>query len=105
MKLEDFYEGMQSGLINISKVAELLDISLPTAYKRRDNKELTYKEIMTLKALGYIDSFSDADVQEWGNHVLELVRDTDIDTDIEDPITRSIEFERWKAFKKLNIND
>ena len=105
MKLEDFYEGMQSGLINISKVAELLDISLPTAYKRRDNKELTYKEIMTLKALGYIDSFSDADVQEWGNHVLELVRDTDIDTDIEDPITRSIEFERWKAFKRLNIND
>lgn len=105
MKLEDFYRGMQSGLINISEVSKVLDISLPTAYKRRDNKDLTYKEIMTLKALGYVDSFSDADVQEWGSHVLEMVRDTDTDVDIEDPVTRSMEFERWKAFKRLNIND
>lgn len=105
MKLDDFYKGMNSGLINISKVAELLDISLPTAYKRRDNEELTYKEIMTLKVLGFLDSYSDSDVKEWGEHVIESLRDTDSDIDIEDNVTRSLEFDKWKAFKRLNLND
>ena len=105
MKLEEFYKGMNSGLINISKVAELLDISLPTAYKRRDNEELTYKEIMTLKVLGFLDSYSDSDVQEWGEYVIESLRDTDSDIDIEDNVARSLEFDKWKAFKRLNLND
>ena len=105
MKLEEFYKGMNSGLINISKVAELLDISLPTAYKRRDNEELTYKEVMTLKMLGVLDSYSDSDVKEWGEHVIDMIRDTDLIEDIEDDVTRSLEFDKWKAFKRLNLND
>lgn len=104
MKLEDFYKGMKSGLINISKVAEILDISLPTAYKRRDNEAFTYKEIMTLKSTGIIDAFNDEDIKEWGEHVIEVLRDTDIVEDIEDPVYRAIEFERWKAVKRLEIH-
>ena len=34
-----------------------------------------------------------------------MIRDTDLIEDIEDNVTRSLEFDKWKAFKRLNLND
>ncbi len=74
MTLENFYKQMNAGLVNMTNLADILELSHPTLRNRRKTKSFTLIEIMKLIEAGIITNDNEL-AFEWGKKVIEYLND------------------------------
>ena len=106
MVLENFYTQCNQGLINMSALANILELSLPTIYNRRKTKSFNATEIKKMIDLGLITP-SDSIMLDWGRQVLEneLLESSEFGKlDFGNVVIYELAFDHWYALQKLEVH-
>lgn len=100
MTLDNFYTQMNAGLVNMTNLAEILNLSQPTLRNRRKTKSFTREEVLKLIEAGIVTMDNNL-AFEWGKKVIEYVNDH---VDMNNETTYDIMFDVFVKQEQFQIH-
>lgn len=91
---------MNAGLVNMTNLAEILDLSQPTLRNRRKTKSFTREEVLKLIEAGIVTLDNNL-AFEWGKKVIEYVNDH---VDMKNETTYDIMFDVFVKQEQFQIH-